>query len=182
MNSAGTLTLNPNTFLSRKHESENDGMTELGIVANKGVEELESFDLAVKSGMKEIGIEPLFFQDIGLTFPLDNEGRARIAGKEKPPEVCARGYRRLGYTVIHDDVCRLWERRSVATFTTWDGNSLPNVALSILKRVQNAGLPIGAGVTIWTPDRKTHQRGEVPDPMLVLEIGGNCYALCRWNG
>jgi hypothetical protein len=144
-------------------------------------------DTIVKSGLEEIGIKLLFFQKIGLTSPLDAEGLgsyiAGIDDEDEKPETYTRGYPRLGYTVIHDNVARRWERRPVSIFTDLDGNSLPDEAVSILKRFQVACWPIWwASIAVWTPDRRTHSVGEVPDPMLVLEIGGSCYALCRWNG
>lgn len=159
-------------------------------------EEEKNLDSAVRTGLKKIGIEPLFFQNLTLDYPLTESnvtgdysvkmGRWEYPHpgirKDQIHDTPSRGYARLGVSVIHDNTRRYWERRPVNVFTNWDGNSLPESAISILQRLQITGLPIGASIMVWTPERFSHIGGEVPDPILVLEIGKSCFALCRWNG
>lgn len=179
-----------------RYESDADRLMTLGLDTDRSAEKRKSFELAVKSGLEKIGTKPLFFQKIALDYPLTEsqvttEYSYATHRQEYPhPSVPidertnlpSRGYARLGITIIHDGVARFWERRPISVFIDWDRNSLPDCAISILERLQVAGLPVGASVMVWTPERFSHIGGEVPDPMLVLEIGGNCYALCRWNG
>ncbi|MBI4450218.1 hypothetical protein HY634_04105 [Candidatus Uhrbacteria bacterium] len=137
---------------------------------------------AIAQGMREaivaLGIEPLFFKDIGLVAEPDDVHTG--VGYRSDGD---RWYRmRRGATLIHDKAWRNWTRRSLAEYVG-DENPIPERAVRILERLQVARLPIGCSIMVWTPDLNTHQQQELPDPLLVLELSnGTCIPLCRWNG
>ncbi len=154
----------------------------LGPLAHVGIVRTDlPRNAAIVQGMREgliaLGIEPVFFKGIGLIEPEDVHTGV---GYRQDGD---RWYRaRRGATLIHDNAWRNWVRRPLAEYV-FDGNPIPERAVRILERLQAARLPIGCGITVWTPDPNTHQQQELPDPLLVLELSnGTCIPLCRWNG
>ncbi|GEM_PF-6462983 len=130
-------------------------------------EEKDRIEAKIKEELEAVGIEPLTYKAIGLSDLI-----VKDTGQ----------YHRRGITVVHDNEQRMWKRRLVSAFV-YDGNPISPRGMAVLNILHAARMPIAWGLTVWVPDPETHQRMELPDPMLVLELPtGQCIGLVRWNG
>lgn len=162
----------------------------LGLIPTKASkEQRSSFLKKIEAALEELNIEPLFFEEVhifkdiysGLYFKYGKEDKEDwLIGRETPRTVTSR----RGVTRLHDNAYVLWTRRNLMEYTA-DNNGFPKQVIDVLERLQDAGLPVGSSISVWTPAElpdENRQATRMIDPMLVIEFAPNiCIPLCRWN-
>lgn len=125
-------------------------------------DEKSAIKVQIIAELEAIGIEPLEPKSISLGDRVD------VRNSED--------FTHWGALCPHDDVKVIMARRPISEFSTV-GNSIPQKAKRILKKLQAAGMPLGWSLMVWVPQSAT----PIPDPMLVLELPtGGCIGLCYW--